>query len=253
MPLLTFISDFGTKDPYVALVKGALFTAIHNVQIIDISHQIAAHDLMEAAAVLKAVYPKFPSGTIHLMGLESTHESALGKYIAVNFEGSHFLLSDNGLINLVLDVENAQCYSLESRPTTFGTLDILVPAAVQLFQGIPPSDLGPLCRPIKMLERSVRVTKENLKGLVVYIDHFGNLHTNIYADAIHKHALGTNFKIIIGRTNLIEISKAFHEVPEGELLAFWGNIGQLVIAIRGGKASSLLGMSVDSPIWIEFD
>ena len=71
MPIITLTSDWGTKDHYLASVKGAILKQIPDARIIDISHHITPHNLTEAAFILRNAYRDFPEGTVHIVGIST--------------------------------------------------------------------------------------------------------------------------------------------------------------------------------------
>ena len=185
--LITLLTDFGDRDYFVASMKGVMLGINSQTRIVDLSHQVAPHEVEEAAYLLKASYRYFPDGTIHVAvvdpGVGSTRKPLLvttGRY--------YFLAPDNGLLSPVLqdetgvevrEIQNKQ-YRLESAGATFDGRDLFAPAAAWLTKGQQPSSYGPILRDYARLP-VLQPTWEGsaLIGQIVYIDRFGNLISNL--------------------------------------------------------------------------
>lgn len=248
MSLVTFLSDYGYRDAHVALVKAALWQLAPDATILDGSHSIAAFDLLEAAVVLRQLIHGTKTGTYHLIGLEHGYDQKPPTFLAARWGGHYILAADNGLLSLLGETDDAEAVSLGQNSTAFGTLHILVPALGALLSGKPLSSLGAAIKPVRMLGRQPHSTPEGISGSVQYVDHFGNLYTNITKEYLEHHANGRSCRVQVGRHILPTLNSHFAEVEEGELMAYYAHDNFLCIAIHGGKASSLLGMRVDSPI-----
>lgn len=248
LSLVTFISDYGYRDAHVAIVKAALWKLVPTATVLDGSHGIAAYDIMEAAVILRQLIYNTPEGTFHLVGLENGHDEKPPSFIAACWNGHYILTADHGLISLLGNVGTLESVSLKHDTTSFGTIHTLVPALAALLGGTPLSTLGPSVKPVRMLGREPHLTPEGISGSVMYIDQFGNLYTNITKSFLDLHASNRTCRVQVGRHILPHFHQHYGEVDEGELLAYFAHDNFLCVAIHGGKASSLLGMRVDSPV-----
>lgn len=256
MGLVTFLSDFGNTDHYVAAVKGAILKVNPNLNIIDISHEIRPGDLAHASYVMRMAFKNFPDETVHLTSIiDSTVPSE--KYLALKIEGHYFLGQDNGIWGLISD-KNASAAidicELNSATTTFPARDILAPMAAKLASGTAMQDLGPAVTDYKkMIRRQVKATKSLISGHIIHIDHFGNLITNIVIDDFEILSKNRSYNIVFGRENVKRVQTNYNQVENGECFVLFNSSGLMEIGINNGNASQLLGLSYDTPVKITFE
>lgn len=252
MSIITFTSDFGTADHYVAAVKARLLSLDADVRLIDISHSIESFNIAQGSFVLKSVYPEFPEGTVHLVAVDA--QSSNHRYIAVKLDGHYFVGADNGLISLLGDQSPDEMVQLKAGdPTTFSTKEILAPVAVALAQGTKLSELGcPLSSIVQKLPRQLKATRKQVVGHVVHVDHYGNLITNIDQATFQHLQQGVNFQLRFGRETTNHLHHHYHDVDYGEVFLLFNSAGWLEIGINQGNAHELLGLGYDSPVMIQF-
>ncbi|NIA08827.1 MAG: hypothetical protein GWP10_03445 [Nitrospiraceae bacterium] len=254
--MLAFLSDFGSKDPYVGIVKAVLLGINPALHIIDITHQIAPQDIMGGAFVLGSVFRQFPSGSIFLVVVDPGVGSKRAGLLATTRDYC-FLAPDNGILTMIFrHSEDVCCYSIENSryfrhpvSNTFHARDIFAPVAAHLSLGIEPSSFGPLCTdPVRLTWPEPVVKDEYIKGKVIYIDGFGNLVLNIPADLI-PYSQNRQAKVRI-RGIEIPLLRTYSDVPISKTLALIGSSGFLEIAVNQGSAAELLGTSVGEPVVI---
>ncbi len=241
MPLITLLTDFGTRDSYVGEVKGTLLRLAPAATLVDISHDITPGDAGAGAFILSRVWPRFPAGTVHLVVVDpgvGTVRSAL----AGQAGGHWFVGPDNGVLTPMLRHGEVSLVELPTPPDaspTFHARDLFAPAAAALAQGVELTALGPrLARAPTLLPTAApHYEAKSLVGEVVYVDHFGNLITNIMGDRVPDHATVEVEGMDLGR-----IRRTFGDVAAGALVAYVGSGGTLEIAVRNGSASRRLGM-----------
>ncbi|MDN5200162.1 SAM-dependent chlorinase/fluorinase [Fulvivirgaceae bacterium BMA10] len=255
MALITFMSDFGDSDHYVAAVKAKIYSIDPTLKLIDISHQIEACNIAHGSFVLKSVFKEFPAGTIHLA---TVNTSVQGSYelIAIKLEDHYFVGSNNGLFSLISDSEPTEAITLhwDNEKGSFPEKDILAEAAGKLAQGISLNELGdPVTNLQRMLNKKSRATKQKISGHVIHVDHFGNLITNIEYNDFSILSKNRKYKIIYGRTSTGEIHNAYSSVVHGECFTIFNSLGLLEIGIYMGNGSELLGLNYDSPVNIIFE
>ena len=112
MPIVTFTSDFGLNDYYVALIKGAMLCENPNLNIVDITHNINNYDIVQAAFILKNSYESFPKGTIHILSVNSFHDRKR-KFLAIRHNEHYFVGPDNGIFSLLFDEIPKDIYKLD--------------------------------------------------------------------------------------------------------------------------------------------
>lgn len=258
MAVITFMSDFGTTDHYVAAVKARIMASCLDQVIVDISHHIEHYNIAHGSFVLGNVFREFPEGTVHLVAVHAT--GGLGEpYIAVKLEDHYFVGTDNGLIGLLSEKEPEEIVILGlteedrqlARTSTFPSRDILATAAAKLALGTPLSALGEATQYFnRMIPRKPRLNKQLMAGHVIHIDHYGNLITNI-AKHEFEFLVADKFRLKLGREQITKIHKTYNLVDAGELFAVFNSLGLLEIGVHSGHAAELLGMEYDSPIIIQ--
>lgn len=257
MALVTFMSDFGTEDHYVAAVKAAILRENPSTQVIDISHQVPPSDIGHASYILGSVFRDFPEGTVHLFGVDQCDRQA-SRLLAVKLEGHYFVGADCGIFSLLSSKPPAEIVELpsEDKSSTFAAKEILGPAAAHLSKGGFLSDLGPFTDHVKMMyPRQIKATKQQIVGNVIRIDHYGNLITNITRDefeTILKLNGNRGYNIVLGTHSAPRLQSGYHEVDPGDMFILFNSNGLLQIGIQNGKATELLGLHMDAQIKVEF-
>lgn len=250
MALVTFLSDFGSSDHYVAAVKAKILGFNPQSHIIDISHQIDHYNISHAAYVLRSVFNAFPQQTVHLAAVGPENEA-----IGIELNGHYFIGSNNGLFSLVSPQQATKKVLLSSDKTLrFPARDIYAEAAAKLSGGAKLEDLGtPLENYKEMLMRQMRASKKQITGHVIRIDHYGNLITNIEEEAFNILSKNKKYAIVFARENISKVVRSISEVDPGDCFVSFNSLGLLQIGIHQGNASQLLGMTDDSTVLINFE
>ena len=253
MGLITFLSDFGYTDHYVAAVKARILSINPSIQIIDISHAVEPFNIVHGYFVLNAVFRDFPPGTVHIVAVES-QGSRQNKYLAVKFQDHYFVSADNGLLSLLIESQPVEMVELPlPSPSTFAAKDILAPVALSLAQGASLESVGtPTTHYRELINRQLRLSDHAITGHVVHVDHYGNLITNISKDSIDAIGHDRPFNVQFARESVHKISTDFTHVDEGDVMCFYNQQGFLAIAINKGHASELLGLHFDSQVNVLF-
>lgn len=255
MALVTFLSDFGDTDYYVPAVKAKMLSINPQLQIVDISHGIAAFDLEHAAFLLRATFREFPKGTVHLVGINTTGSATTG-YLGIKLEDHIFIGPNNGLFSLLADYDPGiivQFADIHLKDSTFPTRDILAPIAAKVASGAAIHDFGgPSTQFKKLMPRQVKATREQLIGHVVRVDRYGNLVTNIRREVFEKLNPG-KFTIQFGREKISHLQTGYDQVEGGEPFLFFNSLDVLEIGINHGHGGNLLGLKRDSVIYINFE
>ena len=255
MAIITFMSDLGQQDYYVAAVKSQIYQVNPSAQVIDVSHLIQPFNLAQASFLLKATVRNFPTGSIHLYAVDSTGKSG-EKFIAAELEGHVFVGSDNGLLGLVSERIADKIVELpgQDTETSFPEKYILAKAAAELSLGKDIVELGEARSEYKrMLPRQMRVTKNQISGHVIYIDHYGNLITNIEKDAFLKIKKDRGYRVSFARESLDRIFSSYQYCEDGDCIAIFNDLNLLELAINKGNAMELLGLHYDSAVSISFN
>jgi S-adenosylmethionine hydrolase len=258
--LITLTSDFGTADPYVAELKGVLLARGPDaLTLVDLSHELPAHDVLAGALFLEAALPRFPPGCVHLAIVDPGVGSAR-RALLVRRGASYLVGPDNGLFGLVLQPGDA-AFVLESRSLealglpapspTFHGRDLFAPAAAALARGVAPERFA---RPLAAAEPAVIglalpracSTPDACTGQVIHVDRFGNLISNLHAADLES--LGTEPRVELAGQAIGRLRGHYAEVGAGEALALIGSAGRLEIAVNGASARLALGAERGSPV-----
>ncbi len=273
-PLVTLTTDFGTRDNYVAVMKGVMASICPRVRIVDVTHEITPQQVLEAAFVLESTIPYFPDGTIHMVVVDPGVGSSR-RAVALATPRATFVGPDNGVFGLVwkearnrwkpqqvqaIELRNSR-YWLPKVSTTFHGRDIFSPVAAHLAQGVPLHELGP---PLDMLvtlpvQEPERTGAVSISGQVIYLDHFGNGVTNITRTHLEQIAQRSSqclrlvIKVSMPASSVppttppnslsLTLHTTYADVADGESLALIGSSHRLEIAIRNGNAAQTLGIA----------
>jgi S-adenosylmethionine hydrolase len=260
MTCISILTDFGLKDGNVGVMKGVIWGIAPDVQILDISHDIAPQNIHEADFVLGRAAPFFPPGTIHLVvvdpgvGTERRPMAAsLGPYT--------FVGPDNGVITRLMAYAKHQEWAIElahiNNPQywlpeishIFHGRDIFAPVAAHISTGVPLNEIGePIYDPILLPLPSPTRIEGGLQGQVIYIDRFGSLVTNIRKQDIENMAVQSievKDRVIPGMVN------TFGDRSPGSLVALLSSTGDLIVSVVNGDAARELGSVVGDQISVQ--
>ena len=257
MAIITLTSDWGIKDHYSGAVKGAILRILPDAQIVDVSHNIPAFDLNQAAFIIRNVYPNFPEGTIHILAI-NTEAAVDTPHTMVFNHGHYFIGADNGIFSLLFDDKPGKIIELDviqdSDYFTFSARDVFVKVACHIASGKPLENLGfPKNNLLQKMALQPVIQGDLIKGKVIYIDNYENVFINITEALFKSSVKNRKFAITFRSLNyrITEISKSYKDVSQGEMLALFSTSGFIEISIREGKASSLLGLKMDQLVTVE--
>src|SRR6202000_841752 len=257
MAIITLTTDLGDKDIYQAALKGSILKLLPGVNIVDITHSVAAFNVQQAAFILKNSFYYFPEETVHLIGIDTVYNSDT-KYLAVRYKSHYFVGSDNGIFSLMFASDPDEIVELnimqDLKFLHFPLADIFVKAACHLANGGTLDKIGV---PVSQIEQKMNlqpVLEKNLiKGSVIYIDSFQNVITNITKEFFNNVQQGRRFTLYFKRNETItNLSWHYNEVPEGEKLCLFGISEHLEIAINKGNAAGLLGLGLGDSVILDF-
>ena len=258
MAIVTLTTDLGSRDHYAASLKGTLLSMCPEVVLVDITHDISKFNVLEAAFILKSAFPKFPPGSIHLVGVDPEGGSRQS-CVVVEYKGHVFVAPDNGVLSLITRSEPVHCYQIgeEVLPPVrsgkaFLALRQLAPVAAMLAQGKSPDSFGPAHEMRIAYWGEPTYTENSLRGIVLHVDHFGNAITNITKEEFLRIKGSRSFQIFIRNVRLQRIVNSYGDVSRGEALAIFSESEHLEIAMREGSAAQLLGLKSQDMLTIEF-
>lgn len=247
--IVCILTDFGNKDPYVAVMKAVILQKNPMTRIIDLSNEIPPQDIYHAAFFLRRTFKYFPKGTIFLCVVDPFVGSPDQQAVALLSMDQLFIGPDNGLFTFV-NQKDYKCWKLQiptDASTTFHGRDVYAMTVAKILGGTPIESLGKETR----LKRIFNVEPPKLEedwviATVVYADHFGNLITNLNKDYTNKDPLFVE----IGGIK-IPFVKTYSDVQIGSPLALWGSFGELEVSIRNGNAKEFFGLTIGSQVRVK--
>jgi S-adenosylmethionine hydrolase len=256
-PVITLTTDFGTADGYTGVVKGVILSKAPHGQIVDISHQIEAWNIRSASWVITSAYKYFPAGTVHMVVVDP-QVGSMQRRILLKGAQEIFLAPDNGVLSSIIDEQsNWTVYELDKRDfwlpyvsSTFHARDIFAPVAAHLISGIQASELGTeisLDSLARLDATPAESTVEGLSGLVVHVDRFGNLITNIPNNKIRPHT-----HCYLDGKSIGELQNTYSSVSQGHAAAFPASHGYIEIALHQGRAADVLKASTGAQVKLRF-
>jgi hypothetical protein len=259
-PLLTLTTDFGTRDSYVAAMKGVVLSRVRDATIVDVTHDIPPQGVREAARTLLEAVRTFPPDTVHVAVIDPGVGSER-RILCVASALGIFLAPDNGVLTRVLDAARRRDTAPEvfavERPdlslgdvsATFHGRDIFAPVAAHLLLGLAPCDLGPpVTDPVRL---SLEVARRDdatgrIDGEVVHVDRFGNLVTNVSERLLPEHR--SRLAIEVGSVRLEGMVASYAALARERPGALIESSGHLEIAVAGGSAAEILGLGVGARV-----
>jgi len=256
--IVTLMTDFGTRDSYVGIMKGVILGADPSIRIVDISHEVPSFQVVSASYMLWSYHDWFPRGTVHCVVVDPGVGSERAP-IAVEVDGNYFVLPDNGLISMVIAgredrysarrIDNPD-FRLESVSATFHGRDIFAPSAARLASGSAFEDAGPeIHEPVILPVSRPRIHSGVINGAVVHMDRFGNYITNISREALDVIQGGAIF-INIGGFSIMGICRTYSDRNTGELVAYIGSTGMLEIGAVRASAVDIVTMPVGADVMV---
>lgn len=259
-PIVTLTTDFGTNDHFVGAVKGVILDIVPEAAIVDISHAVQAFDVLDGALTISQAYSYFPTGTVHMIVVDPGVGTARRPILASS-DGYHFVAPDNGVLSMVYAREErihvrhitADHYFRQPVSHTFHGRDVFAPVAAYLAKLVDSHKFGDEIEDyVRFAAPKPKPAGDNkLRGVVLKVDRFGNLITNVTPeDAPALFAPNAAFKIVVGTKEVSEIRTAYAEGAPGEVFAVLGSMGYLEIVANRAAAAQLTGAGKGSEVSI---
>lgn len=264
MSVISFLTDFGTSDPYVGIMKGVALSIAPQSPLVDLSHEVDPQDVQGAAFLIASAYGWFPKKTVHVLVVDPGVGSSR-PILAAEVDGHFFLAPDNGLLTRILEimpptalvrVENPG-YFLHPVSNTFHGRDIFAPAAAYIATGEPLANLGPPAATTEVVKLCLAAPYTtdagDLGGAVVAVDRFGNLISNIDENSLRAMSRTgdmTDLCIHVGESAIKGLAFSYQDVAPGRLLAIIGSRGFLEISLNRGNAATWLGLGKGAPLTV---
>ena len=252
MAIITITTDLGYRDPYLAMVKGLMYSKQPNTQIVDLACDVNMHAHNEGAFALKSALPYFPEGTIHLFAIKFLNSSETitnlsvdnTRYLLTNYKGQYIICPDNGLFTLIDKTFNEPVFQLDyntERQHSFYLSDIFTEIASKLINKVALEDFcletQDYC---KLYTFESFSTPNNLQGMVLYEDDFGNLITSITKQEFEKQVGNKRFSIDLPSSRIEKIYNTYDDVKIGDVVCFFNSMNLLEIASLGQSATKIV-------------
>ena len=256
-PIIALLTDFGTRDHYSGVMKGVILGICPDVTLVDLSHDVPAHDVRFAAQELAATYKYFPAGTIFVAvvdpGVGTTRRG-----IAADAGDRKFIAPDNGVLSAVFhEAPPKRVVELSerkyARPTvsrTFEGRDRFAPAAAFLAKGIHLEAFGRAVSDYHVLDLpGPQANGSSLKGLVIRVDRFGNVVTNLDRKSCEKFVGGQGgLQVTVNGKTIDRLVSTYGDLAPGEIGALFGSTDQLECSAPSANAAEALGVRVGDPV-----
>ncbi len=249
--VITLLTDFGDRDYFVASMKGVILGINPQARIVDLSHNVAPHQIEDAAYLLKASCKYFPDGTVHVAVVDPGVGS-LRRPLLVTTSRHFFVAPDNGLLSYIYQeetdvevrqIENKQ-YRLDSEGTTFDGRDLFAPAAAWLTRGQQPGSYGKLIQDYVKLPLPEPAWQGGaLAGTIVYVDRFGNLISNLtpfHIKDVQGRTRRSDVSIRIGGVTIDGLLKNYSQGSADAPHALINSNGQVEVFVKEGSAANRL-------------
>jgi len=249
-PIVTFLSDFGAGSGYPAQMKGAVLARLPGAQLVDLSHEVPAFDLLAGALLLEACVPRFPAHAVHCAVVDPGVGTARRPLCVLDREGRRLVGPDNGLFTPFLG-PGTRAWLLSDpllvpppESATFHGRDLFAPVAAWLANGGAPERLGPeVADPERLPWPEPAWQGVELRGEVLASDPFGNLLTSIRAGHLPSGPLLAE----VGGKG-VRMVRTYGDAEPGELVALLGSSGRLELSVRLGSAAARLGAARGFPV-----
>ena len=275
MAIITLTTDFGEKDHFAGAIKGAIYSELSDIKIVDISHSVSPFNISEAAYIILNAYSSFPKGTIHIIGIDS-ELSPENKHIAVKLDAHYFICANNGIMSMIcaeIAPEKIVEINIHDKiETNFPVLDVFVKVACHIARGGTLEVIGKVIntiKPIKNLIPFVNDEKNQIIGSIIYIDNYGNVVTNITQKFFEDIQKTRTYEISARNHKFRKIHSKYSDIvnfdieeskrnDEGKGMVVFNSSGYLEIAVYKsncstvGSASTLMGLKTMDTVTINF-
>ena len=258
-PIVTLTTDFGLNDHFVGNIRGVILGIVPEAEIVDICHAVQAFDVLDGAITIAQAYSYFPSGTVHMVIVDPGVGTAR-RPILLSTERHTFVAPDNGVLSMIYAREErlrvchitAEHYFLQPVSNTFHARDIFAPVAAYLAKGVEPAKFGEEVTDFVRFNapKPKPVDEKTWRGVVLKVDRFGNLITNITPQDLPALFQPTPppFKIAVSKREITEIHSSYAEGAPNEVFGILGSMGYLEIAANRAAAAQIVGAGKGSEV-----
>jgi S-adenosylmethionine hydrolase len=259
-PIITLTTDYGTDDHLVGVLKGVILKINPEVQIVDITHGVTPFDLLDGAMAIANAYAYFPPRTIHVVVVDPGVGTER-RPLLVSGQNQYFIAPDNGVLSAVYEKEQnfvvrhltAEHYFLQPVSKTFHGRDIFAAVAGWLSKNWQPASMGEGITDFKRFALPRPKEADGLlKGVVLKVDSFGNLITNLRSEDLPEGALEKGeIKLQVGNHAVSKLVQTFANGNAGEAIAYLGSSGLVEIGVNKGSASKTLGIGRGTAVLLD--
>lgn len=258
-PIITLTTDFGTSDHLVGSMKGVILNINPAARIVDLNHSVVPCDILDGALSIANAYRYFPSRTIHVV-IVDPGVGTERRPILVSGEKQFFIAPDNGVLSMIYERESctvrhitAEHYFLNPISPTFHGRDIFAPTAGWLSKAFQTEAFGEIITDfVRFTMPKAKSSGKAVKGVVLRVDAFGNLMTNLTAEDIPIGALGGGaIKLAVNGKQIVKFGQTFASGNPGEPIALLGSAGFVEIAVNRGNAARTLGANRGAEVTLD--
>jgi S-adenosylmethionine hydrolase len=258
-PIITLTTDFGTTDQLVGSMKGVILNINPAARIVDLNHGVVPFDILDGALSLASAYRYFPSRTIHVI-IVDPGVGTDRRPILVSGEKQFFVAPDNGVLSMIYEREactvrhiTAEHYFLNPISPTFHGRDIFAPTAAWLSKAFQTEAFGEVVTDfVRFTMPKAKSSGQAVKGVVLRVDAFGNLMTNLTAEDIPIGALdGGAIKLAVNGKPVLKFVQTFASGNPGEAIAVVGSAGYVEVAVNRGNAARTLGVNRGAEVTLD--
>jgi len=258
-PIITLTTDFGSSDHLAGSMKGVILNINPAARIVDINHGVAPFDLLDGALSIANAYKYFPPRTIHVVVVDPGVGTER-RPLLVSAEKQYFIAPDNGVLSMIYERESctvrhitAEHYFLNPTSPTFHGRDVFAPTAAWLSKAFQTEAFGePIADFVRFSMPKPKPTGQSIKGVVLRVDVFGNLMTNLTAEDVPAAAVASGLiKLAVNGKAVGNLVKTFGLGAPGEAVALFGSSGFLEIAVNRGNAARTLGVNRGAEVTLE--
>jgi len=258
---ISFLSDYGTRDEFVGVVKSVIYEIAPSCRVVDLTHEIEPFDIRAGSLSLARCVSYVASGVVLAVVDPGVGSSRRAIAVEVADGKGVFVGPDNGLLAMAIALAGgagrAVCltntdYHLDAPGETFAGRDIFGPVAAHLCNGIDLSELGELIDPALLLPGVVPLPREengSLHGEVTWVDRFGNCQLNVGPDEIAQ--FGKTVRLVMGDdVRSARIASHFAEIDGGAIGAVVDSYGMVALAVDRGSAAETLRLSAGDAVLV---
>lgn len=258
-PIITLTTDFGTSDHLVGAMKGVILNINPAARIVDLNHHVTPFDVLDGALSIANAYRYFPPRTIHVVivdpGVGSDRRPLL-----VSGEKQYFIAPDNGVLSMIFERESctvrnitSEHYFLNPLSATFHGRDIFAPTAAWLSKAFQTEAFGEeISDALRFSMPKPKPAGQAVKGVVLRVDAFGNLMTNLTTEDVPASAVESGaIKLSVGGKEVRRLEQTFAQGTPGEPIALFGSAGYLEVVVNRGSAARTLGANRGAEVTLD--